>query len=316
MAMLLTVIVPVFAVIVMGRLAVLRRFIDPAAVRGMSDLVFYVAMPCLLFDSIVRAEELRVADSTAMFLAMSLAVYALGMALAIGLLRQDFAPAAVTGLNSAFGNAVMMGIPIVVAAFGAEALPPLLGIITIHSVIILPLATTLIEFGGVASKHGGRGGPGRVLRATAAGLSRNPVILVMLAAFVWRGFGVPMPDMLHGFLRLFGAAGPPLALFCLGASLPPLAAGAGVIREVLLACALRLAVSPALMLAAGWWLGMSGLAFKVAVLVSGMPTGANAFLLARRTETAMEASASTVVLATVLSVFSLSALLALLQAAQ
>lgn len=307
MAMLLTVIVPVFAVIVMGRLAVLRRFIDPAAVRGMSDLVFYVAMPCLLFDSIVRADNLHVADSTALFLGMSLAIYALGMVLAMTLLRLPFAPAAVTGLNAAFGNAVMMGIPIVVASFGAEALPPLLGIITIHSVIILPLATILIEFGGA-----GRGGPGHVLRATAAGLTRNPVILVMLAAFLWRAVALPLPNVMHEFFRLFGAAGPPLALFCLGASLPPLAAGATVIREVMLACALRLVLAPALMLGAGWWFGMSGIAFKVAVLVSGMPTGANAFLLARRTETAMEASASTVVLATVLSVFSLSVLLTVL----
>lgn len=308
MSMLITVIVPVFAVIVMGRLAVLHRYIDPAAVRGMSDLVFYVAMPCLLFDAIVRAEALRVADSTAVFLAISLAIYALGMVLAMVLLRLPFAPAAVTGLNSAFGNAVMMGIPIVVASFGADALPPLLGIITIHSAIILPLATILIEFGGA-----GRGGTWRVLRVTGAGLARNPVIGTMAAAFLWRALSLPLPEVMHGFFRLFGAAGPPLALFCLGASLPPLAAGAKVIREVILACVLRLAVTPALMLAAGWWLGMSGTAFKVAVLVSGMPTGANAFLLARRTQTAMEASASTVVLATVLSVFSLSVLLAILR---
>ena len=131
MSMLITIIVPVFAVIILGRLAVLRRWIDAAAVRGMSDLVFYVAMPCLLFDSIVRAEELRVADSTALFLIMSLAIYALGMVLAITVLRLPFAAAAVTGLNAAFGNAVMMGIPIVVARFGADAVPPLLGIITI-----------------------------------------------------------------------------------------------------------------------------------------------------------------------------------------
>jgi malonate transporter len=311
MSMLLTVIVPVFAVIVMGRLAVLRGFTDPAAVRGMTDLVFYVAMPCLLFDAIVRAEALRVADSTALFLAVSLGIYAVGMALGVGLLRQAFAPAAVTGLNAAFGNAVMMGIPIVVAAFGPDALPPLLGIITIHSVLILPLATILIEFGG-ARREGQREGPGRVLHATLAGLSRNPVILVMLAAFLWRGLGIPLPEVLHGFLKLFGAAGPPLALFCLGATLPPLAASAGVIREVLLACALRLAIAPALMLGAGWALGMGGTAFKVAVLISGMPTGANAFLLARRTDTGMEASAATVVLATMLSVLSLSVLLTLL----
>ena len=162
MSMLVTIIVPVFAVIVMGRLAVLRNFVEPAAVRGMSDLVFYVAMPCLLFDSMVRAENLRVADSTAVFLAISLGIYALGMVGAMVLLRLPFAPAAVTGLNASFGNAVMMGIPIVVASFGAEALPPLLGIITIHSAILLPLATILIEF-GAAGQHG----HGRAHRAKA-----------------------------------------------------------------------------------------------------------------------------------------------------
>ncbi len=307
MAMLLTIILPVFAVILMGRMAVLFERIDHAAVRGMSDLVFYIAMPCLLFDALVRAEDLRVADSAAVFLAMSLAVYALGMALAMALLRLPFAPAAVTGLNAAFGNAVMMGIPIVVASFGADALPPLLGIITIHSAIILPLATILIEFGAAGS-----GKAMQVLQVTGAGLVRNPVIMTMVLAFLWRALRLPLPEVAHNFFRLIGAAGPPLALFCLGASLPPLLAGVGAIREVILACTLRLAVAPALMLGAGWWFGFTDTAYKVAVLISGMPTGANAFLLARRTETAMEASAATVVMATILSVFSLSVLLAVL----
>jgi malonate transporter and related proteins len=207
----------------------------------------------------------------------------------------------------------MMGIPIVVAAFGAEALAPLLGIITIHSAIILPLATVLIEFGGAKDGRRGGGHPLRVLRVTGAGLLRNPVIMTMVLAFAWRGLGLGLPEVLHGFFRLIGSAGPPLALFCLGAALPPLAAGAGVIREVLLACLLRLVLTPGLMLGAGWWLGMQGTAFKVAVLVSGMPTGANAFLLARRTATAAEASASTVVVATAASLFSLSLLLAALR---
>jgi len=307
MTMLLNVIVPVFAIILGGRISVLRGWMDTAAIRGMSDLVFYVAMPCLLFDSIVRAERLTLVDSTLVFFGVTLFIYALGMVLARLLFGARFAPAAVIGLNASFGNAVMMGIPVTVAAFGPEGVTPLLGIITLHSAVILPLATILIEFGQASGAH-----PRAVLRATGLGLSRNPVILVMAAAFAWRAVDVPMPEVLHNLLKLFGSAGPPLALFCLGASLPPLAAGAAVIREVVLACVLRLVVSPALMLLAGSWLGFSGLSFKVAALIAGMPTGANAFLLARRTETAMEASAATVVAATGLSVFSLSVLLMLL----
>jgi hypothetical protein len=143
-------------------------------------------------------------------------------------------------------------------------------------------------------------------------LIRNPVILTMVFAFLWRALALPLPEMFHGFFRLLGSAGPPLALFCLGASLPPFSGG-GVLKETLLACALKLLLLPVLMGGAGVLLGLSGTPFKVAVLIAGMPTGANAFLLARRTATLMEASASTVVAATALSLFTLSALLAWLQ---
>ena len=165
MTMLLNVIVPVFAIILAGRVAVVRHWIDHTAVRGMSDLVFYGAMPCLLFNSLVRAETLRLVDSTLVFFAVTLLAYAAGMGLAWLLLGARFAAAAVIGLNSCFGNAVMMGIPVIVAAFGAEALAPLLGIISLHSAVILPLATILIEYGQA------RGGQApSVLRATFLGL--------------------------------------------------------------------------------------------------------------------------------------------------
>lgn len=306
MATLLNVIVPVFTLIMLGRVAVLRRWIDAAALRGLNDIVFYAAMPALLFISLIRAPSLEWADATLVFVGITLLIYALGMVLARLLLGASFAVAAVVGLNACFGNAVMMGIPVIIAAFGPEALVPLLGIITSHSALILPLATILIEFGNAS------GDAKRVLWATIQGLARNPVILIMALAFCWRGADVPVPAALENFCRLLGGAGPPLALFCLGASLPPASAGAKVIREVLLACALRLLATPALMLLAGAWLGLSGLAFKVAVVIAGMPTGANAFILARRTATAPEASAATVVVATVFSIFSLSVLLMLL----
>lgn len=306
MATLLNVIVPVFTLIMLGRVAVLRRWIDAAALRGLNDIVFYAAMPALLFISLIRAPSLEWADATLVFVGITLLIYALGMVLARLLLGASFAVAAVVGLNACFGNAVMMGIPVIIAAFGPEALVPLLGIITSHSALILPLATILIEFGNAS------GDAKRVLWATIQGLARNPVIIIMALAFCWRGADVPVPAALENFCRLLGGAGPPLALFCLGASLPPASAGAKVIREVLLACALRLLATPALMLLAGAWLGLSGLAFKVAVVIAGMPTGANAFILARRTATAPEASAATVVVATVFSIFSLSVLLMLL----
>jgi predicted permease len=66
---------------------------------------------------------------------------------------------------------------------------------------------------------------------------------------------------------------------------------------------------PALVALFAHLVGVHGVAFSVVVVAAAMPTGANAFLLARRFETMMEASASTVVISTGLSMVTLAVLL-------
>ena len=109
-----------------------------------------------------------------------------------------------------------------------------------------------------------------------------------------------------------GAAGPPLALFCLGATLPK-PEGWKTMGGVAAASALKLLVMPALVALLAHLAGVQGIDFAVVVLAAAMPTGANAFLLARRFHTMMEASASTVVASTALSLLTLTALLSWLK---
>jgi predicted permease len=130
-------------------------------------------------------------------------------------------------------------------------------------------------------------------------------------AFAWRVSGIPLPSAVLRFLSLLGAAGPPLALFCLGASLPR-PSGWTDLREVALSAVLKLVAMPALAALLAWLVGVRGVAFAVVVLAAAMPTGANAFLLARRFSTMMEASATTVVVTTALSLVTLTLLLGLL----
>jgi predicted permease len=117
-----------------------------------------------------------------------------------------------------------------------------------------------------------------------------------------------MPVPVQRFLSLIGAAGPPLALFCLGAALPR-PTGWSNLREVSLAALLKLAAMPALVALFAHLAGVHGVAFSVVVVAAALPTGANAFLLARRFETMMETSASTVVVSTALSMITLTLLL-------
>ena len=302
MGVLLGIIGPVFALIMMGAVAKNRKLLDLPAIKGMSDFVFYAAMPSLLFLSIGSAPPLRLADLAASFLAGAL-LLAIAALLGRWLLRQRLAGASVFALNCVFGNTVMLGIPIVDAAYGREGVANLLAVIAFHSAFLLPLATILIE----ADTGTGRG-PLGVLRAALPGMLRNPVIVTMVLALSWRLTGLVIPGAIQRFLGLLGSAGPPLALFCLGASLPK-PAGWSDLKEVLLGGVLKLLVMPLLVGALAYAAGVTGLAFKVVIIASAMPTGANAFMLARRFETMAEASASLVVASTAVSIVTLSFLL-------
>lgn len=292
---------PVFALIVMGAVAVRLRLIAPEAVRGMTDFVFYTAMPGLLFAAIAQAPPLRLVDVAGAFLGGALLLFAVALLLARRWLRARLADSALFGLNCVYGNTVMLGIPIIDAAYGAEGVATLLAVIAFHTAVLLPVATLFIE------ADGGRG-PLKVLGAALLGTLRNPVVVAILLALAWRAGGVAMPDPVHRFLALIGGAAPPLALFCLGATLPR-PSGWSDLREVALAALLKLVAMPALVALLAHLAGVRGLAFSVVVLASALPTGANAFLLARRFGTMMETSATTVVVSTACATVTLTLLL-------
>ena len=298
---LLTVILPVFALVVIGWAARRLRLLEPSALHGLRDLVFFLAMPALLFSAIEKAPPFDVVSVTSVYFAAALSIFAFAFAVA-RLLRLPLAKAAMLGLNASYGNTVLMGIPIIVAALGEDALPPLLAIIALHSAILLPLAGVLGEMDVVGSQ---RRRPIAILAATLARTLRNPIIMSILVATLWRVSHLPVPTPLDELLRLLGAAATPLALICLGGALPSLGAlapdAAAIIGTVL-----KLAALPALVWAIGRYAHLPDLPLKVAILVGGMPTGANAFLLARRDEGLAETSAAIVTATTLLSAISLA----------
>ena len=99
-----------------------------------------------------------------------------------------------------------------------------------------------------------------------------------------------------------------MALFCRGETLPRPVSGTDM-KVCAVASGLKRVAMPALVALLAHLAGVTGVAFAVVVITAGMPTGANAFMLARRFGTLMEASASTVVVSTALSLVTLTLLL-------
>ena len=291
---------PIFAVIAIGRAAVQFGLIDPAGVRGINEFTVRIAFPALLFGSIANGALPQIFGVAGVYLVGCLAVYGLALLLARVALGVKLAEGAAFALNSTYGSAAYIALPVISATYGAPGLSQIVPIIALHSGVLLPLAAALIEIGSQGANRA-------VLRNTVQSLVCNPIIMSIILGFVWNAAGIPIPSPFQSLLHLFGAAAPSLALFCVGACLPCTAGGYA--KEALLATMLKLGVLPITIGTLSISVGFSGLPLKVALITSAMPTGANAFLVARRVAASTETSAWIVVTSLIISLPILSGLL-------
>jgi malonate transporter and related proteins len=278
---------PIFAIIALGRAVVWFALIDAPGIRGINDFTYWIALPALLFESIAAGKTPDLFGVAAVYLAGCLLVFGFALLLARMLLQMWLPQAAAFALSATYGSAIYFGIPIVSATFGAPGLVLLLPIVALHSGVLLPLASGLIEYGT-------RSGTRSVLRSTLRSLLRNPIIMAIAVGFLWHAGHVPVSAPVLAFFGLFGKAATPLALFCVGASLPIITSGSA--REAALVALLKLAVLPAVIGAAALSVGLSGLPVKIALITAAMPTGPNAFLVARRAPAFADTSALTVII--------------------
>ncbi|MCS6931680.1 MAG: AEC family transporter [Acetobacteraceae bacterium] len=309
MTTVLTIVAPVFALIALGYAAARWKRISEEGFRGINDFVFWLATPALMFGGGITREG-SAAGVVLVFFGAALPLFALAVALGLRLLRLPLAEASLFALSATFGNTVMLGIPVMVAAYGQSGLSLMLGIVALHSILLLPLATVLVEIG-----RAGRARLLWVVRASAEAILRNPIILSVLAALMVVWLGIPVPEAVVRLCGLLGAAAPPAALFCLGASLAGFGRVGGAWREVTLALLLKMLLLPALVWAGAAAAGLGPLETAVAVTAAALPTGANPFILARRYRLGDARSGATVLAGTLASVVVLGVLLVHFRAA-
>jgi predicted permease len=308
MTTLVGVVAPIFGIMALGYLAVKSKGLDEGAVRGLVLYVFNFAIPAMLFRSLSRMELPPDVEWSFLisFFGGAFTVYGLGVAAGRFWFRRTLADQAIFGMSSGFSNTVLMGIPILLTAYGPEATLPTFLIIGFHAPTLMPLTTGLIQL-----DRGGRSGLAKRIESVLRELFRNPIILALLLGFIANRVGVELWAPADRAIEMLGATAVPCALFTLGAALGsyPLT---GDVPPAVLLMAVKLVVHPALV----WILavpvfGLEGIWVKVAVTMAAMPTGINAYLFGARYEAAPGVAARTIFLSTLISVFTISGILIL-----
>jgi len=259
-------IVPLFAVILIGFLAVRSGYVPAESLRPVGEVVLRIALPALIFLSVAGAapgEGLQPMALLAIGLG-SLAAFACGVAVAIWGLRMPLRQAAMVGLGISASNSGFIGYPVVQQLYGtAEAGRLLAHMMVVENLLIIPLALIL-------SSNAGGGGSVRAW-ALLRDLTRNPLILALGAAIAFQMAGLSLPSHAAHTLDLLARMSAPAALLVVGATLAALRpqGQAGAPAVIVLG---KLLLHPALTFAAFAVVGgMPGPFVLGAVLFAAMP---------------------------------------------
>jgi len=307
LVLLFTVIFPVVALTAIGYGAG-RTIVPAGAVKALVNIVNYIEIPVLLFralahQDIVRDPQLGI---SAVYFAGCFGVLILALVIGRWGFRLKLDELGVFGMGAMYSNSSLLGIPLVQTAFGTTGLVLLTKIIAFHSLILIPVATVIVTVG-----RGDVQGVPAMMRSAITTALCNPIILGLLAGLAWSLAGWPIPGAIDHVLEMLAVAASPTALLAMGATQAHFRIG-GHRAQVLTGAALKLVLHPLLVwgLAAGF-AGLSREAVAVATVTAALPPGINVYLLAHQYDCAVGRAASTMIVASILSIVSVGVVLAL-----
>ena len=303
---------PVVLLIGIGFAAGRLKLIRGEAVRDLSNLVFLVLVQALLFRTMATADLARLdLRSVALYY-----IVAGAMLFALLFIRGLTSRSAVLALAAIFSNTLMIGVPLVQLAYGQAGLVHLFTLISMHALILLTLATVVLEL-LVAREQAAAGlGPRRHIAATVAQAVKNailhPVPLPIIAGFLYSLTGWGLHPVVERPLKLLGDAFGPVALVLVGVTLAQTAIGPHL-RGALVISVLKTILHPLLMWGAGRALGLTGLPLAVMVVAAALPVGANVFLFSQRYKKAEDLVTASVAVSTLMAVGTVSVVMGLLR---
>ncbi len=292
---------PLIFIASLGYICAKTKWLSKTQLDGISKFTFNLAIPAFLFIKMANANIDKNLSLT-FFLAFYLPVlccYALAATINFYFhpqLSKNFNASAVFALGSSYSNTVIVGLPILLAMYGQQALMLIFAIVTFHSAMLFTLTSV------IAAKN-----QQNSWLKTLINTFKNPLLISILLGALVNLLHIPMPNMLSQSLLLLSKPAISLALFILGASLTFFSLKAQL-SFMSISSFIKIILLPLLVyFCATNLFALPEIQRNVLVILSACPTGVNAYLIAKNFNAYEQTIASTVVFTTIISVISLSA---------
>lgn len=294
----LNVIVPVFALVVIGYYAGPKLQLDA---RTLSRYSYYILIPAFVFDTLSNA---KIEAALALRMTLYAFVVHLGCAL-LGFilakfLRRDPKMIAAYMAIAIFGNVGNFGLPMIKFRFPDE--PNMLEISTLYFLAIM--SVSFVVNVAVANWH--KGGSWKAALAVV----KTPALIAVPPALIVNYFQIGIPPMITRPISLLAATMIPTMIVALGVQL----ASAGLPKinsDMIVSSAIRLIGGPILAFALAMPFGVDGLGRSIGIIQAAMPTAVLTSIIAFENDLIPEFVTASVLFSTVASIITLTIVLAL-----
>lgn len=276
-------VLPIFLLILVGYLLVRFGVMKAEVGDGLSDFVFTIAMPTLLFKTVATA-HVQGSSPWMIWVAYFAGVavtWAAGHYAITRLFGRDARIGVLAGVSSAFANNLFIGLPLVQRIVGDDGVVALSILLCAHLPVMMIAGTVLME--QAERSTGGRAAQpvSAVLMQVGRNLLRNPLVVGLVLGSLWQMSGLPLTGVVGIVVNDIGDIAGSAALISLGMALLKYGISDGI-KPALVTSLFKLFLLPASVYAASRLLGLDATWTAALVLTSSVPTGINAWLIANR----------------------------------
>lgn len=288
----------IFLLLALGLILIKKNVFDKVFFENLNKFVANIALPCIAFSKMQQPFQADLLPSLfAIFLIGAIFVFGIGMLSSFCFRKLSKDRHAIFSHLATFSNSAFMGYPIIIAAFGEEAL--------IYGVIFATMLNLFVWTLGVywfGDRH----------EISIRKLLFNPTLLATTLGIVLFLANIQLPQFPLNAISLIGDTTTPLSMMIVGSQLVNLNFSALKDFYFVVANGIRLIIAPLLFFLIFRWIPLPHMVFDTIFLCLCMPGAAVAVIQAKLLNRDEILAAQAVAFSTLFSLFTIPLMLLML----
>ena len=291
--------IPIFLMMLLGMLFRKLGWMDEVFAVKMNKFVFLVPLPVLLFEQLATVDFSEVWDIKFILFCFVVTAISITISTVISLLWKDRSIKGEFIQATYRSSAALLGIAFIQNIYGTVGMAPLMiiGSVPLYNV----MAVVVLSF----FKPGNNSFDKALVKKTLKGIVTNPIIIGIVAGFVWSALKLPMPLILHKTVSSIGATATPMGLMSMGATFE-MKKATSKMKPTLVAVFMKLIGFCAIFLPVAAMLGFRNEQLIAILVMLGSATTVSSFVMARSMGHEGTLSSGVIMMTTLLSAFTLT----------